>query len=47
MHRFTLVCEEPVGREIEQLAREYDLTEEEVLRQLVETGLEHLEYSHP
>lgn len=43
MRRFTLVCEEPVAHEVEALAREYDLTEEEVLRQLVETGLENVD----
>lgn len=43
MRRFTLLCEEPVADEVELLAREYDLTEEEVLRQLVETGLENLD----
>jgi hypothetical protein len=40
MRRFTLVCEESRAREIEGLAREYDLTEREVLDQLVEFGLE-------
>ena len=40
MRRFTLVYEESRAREIEGLAREYDLTEREVLDQLVELGLE-------
>lgn len=40
MRRFTLVCEEARAREIEGLAREYGLTEQEVLEQLVAIGLE-------
>lgn len=43
MRRYTLVCEERLGRQIEGLAAEYGITEQEVIRQLVETGLEHLE----
>jgi len=38
--RYTLVCDEEKAREVRRLAREYDLTEEEVLRQLVDLGLE-------
>jgi len=37
--RYTLVCDEEKAREVRRLAREYDLTEEEVLRQLVDLGL--------
>jgi hypothetical protein len=40
MRRFTLVCDESRAREIEGLAHEYDLTEREVLDQLVRLGLE-------
>lgn len=40
MRRFSLVCEESQAREIEGLAREYGLTEAEVLEQLVDLGLE-------
>jgi predicted transcriptional regulator len=41
--RYTVVCDDDLARDVEQLAREYDLTEEEVLRQLVEAGYEELE----
>lgn len=37
--RYTLVCDEEKAREVQRLAQEYDLTEEEVLRQLVALGL--------
>ncbi len=38
--RFTIVCDDDQARLIETLARRYDITEEEVLSQLVELGLE-------
>jgi 2-iminoacetate synthase ThiH len=38
--RYTLVCDDDLAAEVRQLAREYDLTEEEVLRQLVDLGLD-------
>ena len=41
--RFTVVCEDGRAREIRRLARKFDLTEEETLRQLVELGLENLD----
>ena len=34
--RFTIVCDDGRAREIRRLARKFDLTEEETLRQLVE-----------
>lgn len=40
--RFTVVCDEDRARRIRALAREYGLTEEEVLRQLVDLGLDEL-----
>jgi len=40
--RFTLVCDDELARQVRSLAREYGLTEEEVLRQLVDLGLEEL-----
>lgn len=40
--RYTLVCDEDRARRIRAIAREYDLTEEEVLRQLVDLGLDEL-----
>lgn len=41
--RYTVVCDDDLARDVERLAREYDLTEEEVLRQLIDVGLEKLE----
>jgi predicted transcriptional regulator len=41
--RYTVVCDDDLARDVEALAREYDLTEEEVLRQLVDVGLGELE----
>jgi len=41
--RYTVVCDDDLARDVERLAREYDLTEEEVLRQLVDVGLGELE----
>lgn len=43
MPRYTLVCSEDLGQEIESLAREHGIREAEVLRQLVQRGLESLE----
>jgi 2-iminoacetate synthase ThiH len=40
MHRYRLVFEESQAREIETLAREYGLTEQAVLEQLVDVGLD-------
>ena len=40
--RYTVVCDDDLARELEGLAREYDLTEEEVIRQLVDLGLDEL-----
>lgn len=41
--RYTVVCDDDLSQEVETIAREYDLTEEEVLRQLIDVGLEHLD----
>jgi predicted transcriptional regulator len=41
--RYTVVCDDDLARDVEELAREFDLTEEEVLRQLVDVGLGELE----
>lgn len=38
-----LHCDEAMAREIADLARDYGITEHEVVRQLVEIGLEELE----
>jgi 2-iminoacetate synthase ThiH len=40
MRRYQLVFEESQAREIEALAREYGLTEQDVLEQLVDAGLD-------
>mgnify|MGYP006310572663 CR=1 FL=1 len=41
--RYTVVCDDDRARAIQALAREYDITEAEVLHQLVELGLEQVE----
>ncbi|PSQ61393.1 MAG: CopG family transcriptional regulator [Halobacteriales archaeon SW_9_67_25] len=41
--RFTVVCDDDVAGRVADLARQYDLTEEEVLRQLVELGLDEID----
>jgi len=41
--RYSVVCDDDRAREIRTLAREYDLTEEEVLRQLIDLGLDAVE----
>ncbi|MCU4717740.1 CopG family transcriptional regulator [Halapricum hydrolyticum] len=41
--RYTVVCDDDLSRAVEQLAHKNDLTEEEVLRQLLDIGLETLE----
>jgi 2-iminoacetate synthase ThiH len=41
--RFTLVCDDDLAREVELLAREFDLTEEEVLRQLIDLGMDEVD----
>ncbi|AGN02578.1 CopG family protein [Salinarchaeum sp. Harcht-Bsk1] len=38
--RYSVVCDDDLGDAVEALAREYGLTEQEVLRQLVRRGLE-------
>lgn len=43
MRRFTLICDDHLARRIEGLAREYNLTEQEVLEQLVQNGLDAVE----
>lgn len=41
--RFSVVLDDDRAREIESLARQYDLTEEAVVRQLLDLGLDALE----
>jgi len=45
--RFSVVVDDDRARDVERLAREHDLTEEEVLRQLLTLGLETLEEDRP
>ena len=42
-HRYSLVCDDRAAAQVASLAREYDLTESEVLRQLIDIGLEQRE----
>ncbi|WP_255150916.1 CopG family transcriptional regulator [Halorarius halobius] len=46
MRRYRLTFEESEAREIEALAREYGLTEQAVLEQLVAVGLEQVRDEH-
>jgi predicted transcriptional regulator len=41
--RYSVVCDDDLAEQVESLAREYDLTEEEVIRQLLDVGIEHIE----
>jgi len=41
--RYAIDCDEELARRIETLAREYDLTTQEVLHQLVTLGLEEVD----
>lgn len=45
MPQYSLECDRQLARRIEGLASRYGLTEEEILRQLVEVGLEELDQS--
>ena len=40
VRRYTVVVDDDLGERVEGLAREYGLTEQEVIRQLIERGLE-------
>lgn len=41
--QFSVVCDDALARRVEALAREYGLTREEVLRQLISVGLEEVD----
>ncbi|WP_247010129.1 ribbon-helix-helix protein, CopG family [Halorientalis litorea] len=41
--RYSVVCDDDLAEQVESLAREYDLTEGEVIRQLLDVGIEHIE----
>jgi 2-iminoacetate synthase ThiH len=43
VYRYTLHCDGHTARRVERLATQYGLTEQEVLEQLVEVGLDELE----
>ncbi|WP_340097987.1 CopG family transcriptional regulator [Salinibaculum salinum] len=45
--RYTVVCDDDLAREVETLAREFDLTEEEVLRQLIDLGMAEVDEGAP
>jgi uncharacterized protein YidB (DUF937 family) len=38
--KYSVVCGDSLAADIEELAHEYGLSEQEVLRQLIENGLE-------
>lgn len=38
--RYAVVCDDELSQRVDELSREYDLTEQEVLRQLLRRGLE-------
>lgn len=38
--KYSVVCGDALAADIEELAREYGLSEQEVLRQLIEHGLD-------
>lgn len=38
--QYTLVCDDETSQTVRALAQEYEVTEEEVLRQLVDLGLD-------
>ena len=41
--RYSITCEHDLARRIDTLAREYDLTTQEVLHQLIALGLDEVE----
>jgi predicted DNA-binding protein len=41
--QYSITCERDRAKRIETLAREYDLTTQQVLQQLIEVGLEEIE----
>jgi hypothetical protein len=45
--RYSVVCDDDLAQEIKRLARENEVTEAEVIRQLTDLGLEHLDEEAP
>jgi predicted transcriptional regulator len=41
--RFTVVCDDDQSRAVSRLAHRYGITEEEVIQQLIDLGLESIE----
>lgn len=41
--RISLVCDDHLAERVDALAREYELPRQEVLRQLIATGLDEIE----
>lgn len=41
--QYSVVCDDDISERVERLAKEYELTEQEVLRQLIEQGLQESE----
>ncbi len=41
--RYTVVCDDDLACEVETLAREFNLTQEEVLRQLIDLGMDQID----
>ncbi|MCD2198761.1 MULTISPECIES: ribbon-helix-helix protein, CopG family [unclassified Halobacterium] len=41
--KYSVVCGDSLAADVEELAREYGLSEQEVLRQLIENGLEEVD----
>ena len=47
MHRLTVLCEERQAARVERLATRYGVTEQEVVRQLIDAGLQYADESDP
>lgn len=45
--RYSVVCDDDLAQEIHRLAQKNQVTEAEVIRQLAEVGLEHLDEEAP
>lgn len=43
MQKYTVFCEEGLASEIDHLAHEYGLTQEDVVRQLLSAGIDSLD----
>ncbi|WP_162224448.1 CopG family transcriptional regulator [Halorussus amylolyticus] len=43
VRHYSITCDSDLAKEVDALAREYDLTTQEVLQQLIEVGLEEID----